>query len=71
MARKKTSRLNTKATEKTMENDSLQLEYDLYKLPTAQHRAGLAGLVLQIGAMDREKGSKNRNNRFSFSDDIQ
>jgi CRISPR-associated protein Cmx8 len=28
------------------------LEYDLFRLPSAQHKAGLAGLVLQIKAMD-------------------
>lgn len=28
------------------------LEYDVYGLPSAQHKAGLAGLVLQIRAMD-------------------
>jgi CRISPR-associated protein Cmx8 len=33
-------------------NDVVRLEYDLNSLPTAQHKAGLAGLVLQIKAMD-------------------
>jgi CRISPR-associated protein Cmx8 len=34
---------------------SVRLEYELLGLPTAQHRAGLAGLVLQIRSMPPEK----------------
>ena len=31
--------------------DSITLTYNLHELPTAQHRAGLAGLILQIDSM--------------------
>jgi len=31
--------------------DSIEITYDLFDLPTAQHKAGLAGLVLQIQSM--------------------
>ena len=32
--------------------DSVTLEYDLMTLPTAQHKAGLGGLVLSIQEMN-------------------
>ncbi|MGH2584516.1 MAG: type I-MYXAN CRISPR-associated protein Cmx8, partial [Dehalococcoidia bacterium] len=32
-------------------SDHLELEYDLFALPTAQHRAGLAGLLVILGCM--------------------
>ena len=31
--------------------EAVTLTFDLHELPTAQHRAGLAGLILQIDAM--------------------
>ena len=31
------------------------LKYDLFDLPTAQHKAGLAGLILQIRYMEKTK----------------
>ena len=34
------------------DDDVIRLEYDLFNLPTTQHRAGLAGLVLQVRAME-------------------
>lgn len=34
---------------------SIRVEYDLLDLPTAQHKAGLAGLVLQVEAMRGRK----------------
>jgi CRISPR-associated protein Cmx8 len=34
--------------------ESIVLEYDLFDLPTAQHKAGLAGLVLQIRSMQAD-----------------
>ena len=34
--------------------DRITLEFDLHDLPTAQHRAGLAGLILQIDSMGPE-----------------
>jgi CRISPR-associated protein Cmx8 len=37
------------------EPDSITLEYDLYSLPTAQHKAGLAGLLILIDTMKKRK----------------
>jgi hypothetical protein len=34
--------------------EEITLTYDLHELPTAQHRAGLAGLIFQIDAMGRD-----------------
>ena len=31
--------------------EEVTLTFDLHELPTAQHRAGLAGLIFQIDAM--------------------
>lgn len=42
---------------KKPEPEQITLTFDLYDLPTAQHRAGLAGLVLQIDSMGQD-GSK-------------
>jgi CRISPR-associated protein Cmx8 len=39
-------------------DESLKLAYDLYSLPTAQHRAGLAGLLVVIETM-RRRGRSN------------
>lgn len=36
---------------------TLTLEYDLYELPTAQHKAGLAGLLLMIESMKMRRMS--------------
>jgi CRISPR-associated protein Cmx8 len=35
--------------------DSVEIRYDLYELPTAQHKAGLAGLLMQIDSMQERK----------------
>jgi CRISPR-associated protein Cmx8 len=35
--------------------DTLELDYDLAELPSSQHRAGLAGLVLMVRWLDRLK----------------
>jgi CRISPR-associated protein Cmx8 len=40
-----------KANAKTAPITSVTLKYDLFDLPTAQHKAGLAGLLLQIKSM--------------------
>ena len=32
--------------------ESITIRYELYELPTAQHKAGLAGLLLQIDSMN-------------------
>jgi CRISPR-associated protein Cmx8 len=39
--------------------EKLTLTFDLFDLPTAQHRAGLAGLILQIDAMGPKGYNKN------------
>jgi hypothetical protein len=39
--------------------DRISLEFDLHDLPTAQHRAGLAGLILQIDSMDERGNSRH------------
>lgn len=40
-----------KPQRKTAADDSITLDYDLFSLPTAQHKAGLAGLLLLIESM--------------------
>src|SRR4030042_1303231 len=35
----------------TKNGEAITLEYNLYDLPTAQHKAGLAGLLLMIESM--------------------
>lgn len=40
-----------KIKEKTPPITSVTIKYDLFDLPTAQHKAGLAGLILQIQSM--------------------
>jgi len=35
--------------------ESVTIRYDLHELPTAQHKAGLAGLLLQIDSMNERK----------------
>lgn len=35
--------------------ETVTLEYDLYSLPTAQHKAGLAGLIMLIDSMEKRK----------------
>jgi CRISPR-associated protein Cmx8 len=43
------------ADEKPQSIDSVEITFDLFDLPTAQHKAGLAGLVLQLQSMrDRQ-----------------
>ena len=42
---------------KKPEPEQITLTFDLHDLPTAQHRAGLAGLILQIDSMG-EKGNR-------------
>ncbi|MCX6841576.1 MAG: type I-MYXAN CRISPR-associated protein Cmx8 [candidate division WOR-3 bacterium] len=37
------------------EPEVLELKYDLYSLPTAQHKAGLAGLLLMVESMKARK----------------
>ena len=38
----------------------VRVKYDLLDLPTAQHKAGLAGLVLQVRSMDERQSAKDR-----------
>ncbi|HEY3968074.1 MAG TPA: type I-MYXAN CRISPR-associated protein Cmx8 [Planctomycetaceae bacterium] len=44
----------------TRDDGVIRITYKLFDLPTAQHKAGLAGLVLQIRSMDERKISKDR-----------
>ena len=39
---------------------TVRMTYQLLDLPTAQHKAGLAGLVLQIRSMEQRKFSKDQ-----------
>lgn len=39
-------------------SDALDLEYNLAELPSSQHRAGLAGLVLMVRWLERDKSRK-------------
>ena len=38
--------------------ERITLTFDLHDLPTAQHRAGLAGLILQIDSMGPDGNQK-------------
>src|SRR5579871_3362437 len=44
-----------KATTKAAPITHVVVKYDLFDLPTAQHKAGLAGLILQIQYMGKTK----------------
>ncbi len=44
-----------KKRETVSEPDTLELKYDLFSLPTAQHKAGLVGLLLMIESMKARK----------------
>jgi CRISPR-associated protein Cmx8 len=46
------------AKTRAMSPDTITIRYDLHELPTAQHKAGLAGLLLQIGSM-KERITEN------------
>src|ERR1041384_1114489 len=39
-------------------SDVLELDYNLAELPSSQHRAGLAGLVLMVKWLERDKSRK-------------
>jgi hypothetical protein len=53
---KKTSTKSAKKPRKKAETPSqVTITYDLFDLPTAQHKAGLAGLLLQIESMSIRK----------------
>lgn len=41
----------------TRKGETLILEYDLFSLPTAQHKAGLAGLLLHLDSLQQRWGS--------------
>ena len=46
-----------KPAAKSSDPSTVTITYDLFDLPTAQHKAGLAGLLLQIDSMkNRGKG---------------
>jgi hypothetical protein len=38
---------------------SLTVRFDLFDLPTAQHKAGLAGMLLQIQSMGNRRRPEN------------
>lgn len=40
--------------------EQITLDYNLHDLPTAQHRAGLAGLILQIDSMGPDGNNRSR-----------
>ncbi len=44
-------------SKKKADPESVTLTFDLHDLPTAQHRAGLAGLILQIDSMGEGKNN--------------
>ncbi len=44
---------------KKPEPEAVETRFDLLDLPTAQHRAGLAGLILQIDSMGPEKNKRS------------
>ncbi len=48
-----------------MEDDKLTLEYNLADLPSAQHKAGLAGLLVMIESLKRRKKSPLPETRVS------
>ncbi len=45
------------AKKKAIQPESITVRYDLYELPTAQHKAGLAGLLLQIDSMNERRAA--------------
>lgn len=47
--------MNEKKTKTKTKPDTLTLDYDLYSLPTAQHKAGLVGLMLMIESLKQRK----------------
>jgi hypothetical protein len=46
---------------KKAEPERITLTFDLHDLPSAQHRAGLAGLILQIDSMGRDGNRRTSN----------
>ncbi len=51
---------------KTIENKTINLRYNLFDLPTAQHKAGLAGLLVMVETM-RRRGIEPRPEISDFS----
>ena len=52
MGKKRVTAAATAEAKKTSAAESISVTYDLFDLPTAQHKAGLAGLILQINHMN-------------------
>src|SRR5690606_13582799 len=46
---------NRRSTSRAKAPDSIVVRYELHELPTAQHKAGLAGLLLQIDSMNERR----------------
>lgn len=57
------------AAEESPSNQLLELEYSLADLPSAQHRAGLAGLVMMVRWLDRAPGAKKGTCSFTRLDE--
>ena len=60
MAKKTTPRQTSRARSKTGKAEAptpqtVRITYDLFDLPSAQHKAGLAGLVLHVRSMDARR----------------
>src|SRR5262245_6802217 len=65
-----TSRGAAKRTAKAAPPGVIALDYSLAVLPSAQHRAGLAGLVLMVRWLDRQPGPKVGTCAFTRIDDL-
>ncbi len=59
MAKTKTSNKVDQTAAVSQEPQSVTIAYDLFDLPTAQHKAGLAGLLLQIDSMNNRTKQQN------------
>lgn len=59
----KRAKVTSSVRAKSAEPESVTITYDLFDLPTAQHKAGLAGLLLQIDSM-RERNRPAPTYRF-------
>jgi CRISPR-associated protein Cmx8 len=57
------------AVEKSPSSELLELEYSLAELPSAQHRAGLAGLVMMVRWLERAPGAKTGTCSFTRLDE--
>lgn len=63
------ARVSTRRRRSHGSDAPLVLDYQLAELPSAQHRAGLAGLVLMLGWLERLPGAKPGIARLAHLDD--